>query len=421
MEKARRAEVEIVYEGKNITTPINEYMESYAYEDIASGESDRISISLHDTGKQWMDAWMPSKGDRMDATLVLHNWDADGTREKLYCGEFEVDDMSFSGRPLKCELGAVSIPRDEPFNAQTKTKTWEGITVRQIAQEIAGRAGISLYYEADDIPVEIIEQNEQTDCKFLYSVCGDYGLAMKVYANKIIIFDEEIYEGRESVRTVDETDMLKWNYNSTMAGTYTGAVIRFTDPNDEEEYNVTVGGGNRILEINENTDSIADAERKAVAKLNSENKKAITMKITIKTDIRILAGTCINITGLGGKINGKYYVDKASVKKGGGSTCQTELEMHRVVPRIKTASIKTAGQAAEAAASGETYTVVPGDTLWGIAGRICGSGMKYEDIYNANMEIIESTAKERGKKDSSHGHWIYPGTVLVIPPREAEG
>ncbi len=420
MAEARRAEVEITYEGKNITTPINEYLESYTYEDIASGESDRIKISLHDMGKQWMDAWMPSKGDRISSTLILHNWDADGTVERLYCGDFEVDDMSFSGRPLRCEMGAVSIPRDEPFNTQLRTKTWEGITVRQIAQEIAGRAGVELYYEAEEIPVEIIEQNEETDCKFLYSICGDYGLAMKVYANKVIIFDEEIYEGRASVRSIDEEDMAGWSYNSTMAGTYTGAVVRFTDPNDDEEYSVMIGGGNRILEINENTDSISDAERKGIAKLNNENKKAVTMEITVKTDIRVLAGTCIDVTGLGGKINGKYYVDKTSTKKSGSGACQTKLELHRVVPRIKDASIRTMEQEAADSTAGTQYTVVQGDTLWRIAGQFYGSGMKYEDIYNANMETIESTAKGRGKKDSSHGHWIYPGTTLVIPAGEVE-
>ena len=34
--------------------------------------------------------------------------------------------------------------------------------------------------------------------------------------------------------------MAGWSYNSTMAGTYTGAVVRFTDPNDEEEYSVMI-------------------------------------------------------------------------------------------------------------------------------------------------------------------------------------
>lgn len=68
------------------------------------------------------------------------------------------------------------------------------------------------------------------------------------------------------------------------------------------------------------------------------------------------------------------------------------------------------------AATTTTYTIKSGDTLWGIAKRFLGSGAKWNTIYNANKEIIESTAKKRRKgKGSDNGHWIYPGTVITIP------
>lgn len=420
MQDARRAELEITYEGEDITTPINEYLEKFTYVDIASGESDRVQLSLHDIGKEWMDAWMPSKGDRVSCRVVLHNWASDGDTERMHCGGFELDEMSFGGRPLSCSLGAVSIPRDEPFNVQLRTKIWEKATVRRIAEEISGRAGIRLYYEAQEIGVGIAEQNEQTDCKFLYSLCADYGLAMKVYEDKVIIFDEEKYEGRPSVCTIDEADMEKWEYRSTMAGTYTGAVVRYTDPNDGEEYEVSIGGGNRILEVNENTDNIEDAERKGIAKLNNENKKAVTMCITIMADARLVASACIDVAGLGGKINGKYYIDKATTDKSGNGACQMRLDLHRVVPRIKSASARVGQGVDVGLLGGISYTVVHGDTLWGIAKRIYGSGIGYEDIYEANKGVIEDTAKGRGKKGSSHGHWIFPGTVLQIPQKEGK-
>lgn len=63
----------------------------------------------------------------------------------------------------------------------------------------------------------------------------------------------------------------------------------------------------------------------------------------------------------------------------------------------------------------QTYTVKSGDCLWNIAKKYYGNGSKYKVIYNANKNVIESTAKKYGKKSSSNGHWIYPGTKLTIP------
>lgn len=54
-------------------------------------------------------------------------------------------------------------------------------------------------------------------------------------------------------------------------------------------------------------------------------------------------------------------------------------------------------------ATNRTYTVVSGDTLWGIATRYYGNGAQYPKIYNANRNII------------SNPNLIYPGQRLVIP------
>lgn len=64
---------------------------------------------------------------------------------------------------------------------------------------------------------------------------------------------------------------------------------------------------------------------------------------------------------------------------------------------------------------GSTYTVVSGDTLWGIAAKKLGSGSKWTSIYDANASTIEAEAKKHGKSSSDHGHWIWPGEVLTIP------
>lgn len=66
-------------------------------------------------------------------------------------------------------------------------------------------------------------------------------------------------------------------------------------------------------------------------------------------------------------------------------------------------------------ASGSDYIVVRGDTLWKIAAMKLGSGRKWTQIYDANIDTIETEAKRRGMKSSDHGHWIWAGEVLKIP------
>lgn len=61
------------------------------------------------------------------------------------------------------------------------------------------------------------------------------------------------------------------------------------------------------------------------------------------------------------------------------------------------------------------YTVVEGDTLWGIAARVLGSGSRWTAIYEANAGTIEAEARKRGKAGSDHGHWIWAGETLAMP------
>jgi nucleoid-associated protein YgaU len=84
---------------------------------------------------------------------------------------------------------------------------------------------------------------------------------------------------------------------------------------------------------------------------------------------------------------------------------------------IKTTSNKksTVSTATKTVSSNKTHTVQSGDCLWNIARKYYGNGTKWTTIYNTNKTVIENTAKKYGRKSSSNGHWIYPGTKLTIP------
>lgn len=405
MSEPRKARVQTIYQGKNISSQINGDLEEFTYTDVASGESDRIEIKLSDREQKWMGAWMPQQGDRIESKIDFYNWYADNTHDQLNCGNLEVDDISFSGRPFLCKIGAVSTPQNSAFNAERKTKTWEYTTLQLIGEEIAQRAGITLFYDANPIDIESIEQNARTDCDFLYSLCEEYALAMKVFTNKIVIFDEERYENAEAKIIIHEKDVGSWSYNTTVAGTYTGARFTFSDPDTDEDYEVSIGDGSRIYEINVTADNLADAEKKAVAMLNNENKKCTTMSIRMKANPALYAGMCVMISGFAG-LDAKYYIEKIRTSISGRGATQMNLSLRKVIKRIKqNVSVATS----------QNYIVQKGDTLSAIAQNYLGKAARWIEIYNLNKETIERVAKSRGMSSSDNGHWIFPGTELIIP------
>lgn len=82
---------------------------------------------------------------------------------------------------------------------------------------------------------------------------------------------------------------------------------------------------------------------------------------------------------------------------------------------VSTSNKVTVSNVTKAVKTNETYVVKSGDCLWNISKKFYGTSNKWKTIYNANKTVIENTAKKYGKKSSSNGWWIYPGTVLTIP------
>lgn len=66
----------------------------------------------------------------------------------------------------------------------------------------------------------------------------------------------------------------------------------------------------------------------------------------------------------------------------------------------------------------KTYKVVRGDTLLLISRKVFSESGYYKDIYTLNKAVIEAEAKKDGRKSSSSGHWLYPGTMLKMPKKK---
>lgn len=340
MSNARKAVPSLSFNGKNVSTKLAEYLKSVSYEDVASGSSDTISLKLQNIDMKWLHKWYPTKGDKIKGSITFKDWNKDGTNLSLNCGTFVCDEVKFSGGPLETTIGGVSTPAKDSFKTRERTKTWKNVTIKKIAQEIAKRYSLSLSYSGPSIKIASIEQSDKTDSAFLYSICQKYGLSMKVFNNKIVIYDQTAQEKKKATATLTRASFIddEWDYIDALEGTYTGARISYKSGKNNDEVSVYLGlkkenaSGSRVLKITETADDYDTAYYMAAAKVNQSNEGATTMTGKIWPNPKICAGICVTISGMG-KANGKYFVDKVTTEVTDSGTTQN-IELHKCQKRL---------------------------------------------------------------------------------------
>lgn len=340
MSNARKAVPSLSFNGKNVSTKLAEYLKSISYEDVASGSSDTISLKLQNIDMKWLNKWYPTKGDKIKGSISFKDWNKDGADLSLNCGTFVCDEVKFSGGPLETTIGGISTPASDSFKTRERTKTWKNVTIKKIAQEIAKRYSLSLSYSGPSIKIESIEQSDKTDSAFLYSTCQKYGLSMKVFNNKIVIYDQTAQEKKKSTATLTRASFIddEWDYIDALEGTYTGARISYKSGKNNDEVSVYLGlkkenaSGSRVLKITETADDYDTAYYMAAAKVNQSNEDATTMTGKIWPNPKICAGICVTISDMG-KANGKYFVDKVTTEITDSGTSQS-IELHKCQKRL---------------------------------------------------------------------------------------
>ncbi len=382
-QKAKKSSIE-----KNRSAAVMaEYNEGFTYTDPASGESDTISITLTNIDLRWANKWMPQKGDKLTAKIIEKNWNKEGRKKSFYCGKFCLDDLSYTGPNLTCTIGGVSVPEGNAFRSTGRSKTWKQATLKEVALEIAKKYYLDLQYTGEIIRLGTIEQSNETDSSFLKKVCEDYGMAIKIYSGKIVIYDKGAFEDKKPVAVLKQADLQDWSYNTTLVGTYTGAKITYTSAKDDKEMKCIVGGGKRILTINEKIESLQEAQLKACARVNAENEKAVTMTVTIMANNHIAAGNTIMIAELY-QLSGKYFVDKVTHHIGPDEAYTMTLELHKCQKRIHAASTMNEQQGTSKMTTSEILAVgdkviVNGSAYWG------GNGGKANLCNNMTMYITQ--------------------------------
>lgn len=339
----RKADIDVSINLNSITAAIAGETLSLTYTDNASESVDDIDLSIENRSGKWMKSWLPNKGDSLSAKIISQNWTGE-----LDCGKFIIDDVEFTGGPMTVAIKGVAMKVSSDFTEKKRSRTWVKATIKGIAASLAEKESIQLDYRAAYNPViSFASQANQSDKSFLYDLCKKYGLTLKMFSTRVVIYDAEELEAQAAVEIITPQDVLPgWKTKTTITDTgYSAVEVHYTDSSGQMlSYHYEVKGTTaKSYSFTAKVDNLAEAQRVAKAKFRELNKAETTFSGTLPGNTRMVSGANVTLNGFG-LFDGKYFIDKATHKVGGGYT--TALEMHKVKQYVEVTNSVSLSKAA---------------------------------------------------------------------------
>lgn len=333
---ARRIEPIVIYNGVNISSDLRQFLKNLIVTDNIAGQADDLQITLEDKAGLWQSAWFPEKGATLSVSLVCYNW---GKISGVFnLGTFEIDEISSSGPPSEVQIKAVSIPDNNCLRGTDRTRSWEKAELKRIANDVAADASLTLVYDTEYNPIiDRAEQSQESDLNFLQNILRDHGLALKIYNNQLVIFDEYTYEQTQAYNSIFKPGISdgplfvkSYSLSSQLRDIYKACHVKCQNGKKHELIEATFTDpdktSGKTLEINEQVKTLAEAERLAKTRLREKNCEEITGKFSLIGTPILMASSTIMLVGFG-QYDGKYIITRASHSVGSGYT--TDIDIRR--------------------------------------------------------------------------------------------
>jgi phage protein D len=349
----RQVELKLIYDGKDITLDIWQFVENFRYVDrTLPDKMDELSLTLQDVAGLWRSRWFPQVGAKFNAAIKASDWFNVGDNFERDCGGFEIDDLTSSGMPSTFTISAVSVGISSSIRRQQNTRAWESVDIKTIADDVATKHGFELQFYSDYNPVlERWEQKSRSDLAFLKDVVEYAGMMLKITNEYLIVYrGEEFDKKKPEVKIRMSGDGVKsWSFNSNSSDVYSACEVKYYDPAKKEllEFlyvpdgisGVRNSGGSRqsrptskqvinrdtrmvetveipqpmgdapteitepevgqILKVNRRMESLAEAQEVAKAALRNTNMHQMTGNIVLMGRPDLYSGMTVNVEGFG--------------------------------------------------------------------------------------------------------------------------
>jgi len=266
-----------------------------SYEMHAEKQADCLTMRFTDTKGLWS-KWNPQEGTQI--RWKYENADSG----QMFVHEAKPENGLYT-------IKALSIP----LSARTKrSKSWEGVRFKQLAQEIATNNGLSAqFYGVSDQVYPVMFQKDESDMAFLSRLCTYECCQFIVYNKTLVVYSEAYMESQSADEEIEIKEDGKFTYNNNRtrmygscevkSGSYSGS---FSDPSPATSSVYRPEG----VRVSNN----AEAARFAKGLLRDQNKYGWTGQVSKKLKTEYAACSVMKLkTPKAETWNGKVFVYRA--------------------------------------------------------------------------------------------------------------
>ena len=303
--EAVKPKYKILYNKKNVTADLSEFLISLRYTDKVHGESDEIELTFENLDSIWLTKeWYPEKGDTVEAQV---GYDGD----MIDCGLFEVDEVSGAFNPDTFTIRALATGiKEKPFKTK-RSKAHENKTLKQIADETAKLHGLTVLGTIRNLKVKRITQYREHDLAFITRLASNYGYVVSVRGKKLVFQDVYKLEEKDSKLTLSKADISALSFTDHVSETYTKAKTKYQSQNDEKLVEAEASDSKAksfdILEIRTKAEDKQQAMEITKAWLHRKNTMAKEATMTVEGKTALVAGNNVRLKDIG-VLSGIWHV-----------------------------------------------------------------------------------------------------------------
>lgn len=233
-------------------------------------------------------------------------------------GSYTVEHIKYKEAPATLTITAQSVDYVNTSIGLERTKTYEEKTIKEIAEEIAGRNSLEAKIDPElaEIKIKHFNQNSQSDLDAMNEIAAKYGAVVVVKDEKLIVkrpFNgKDILGGALRGLVIERKDVSSINFSQEKRNDAKGVTASYIDEEKAEKVQITEGDEENTRELKEVFQDESQAREAAKAALSRTQAFKGNLSLTMPARPMLRAEQPILFKHPRAELNGAWIIEKAT-------------------------------------------------------------------------------------------------------------